>query len=72
MLRNDQTNIIADRLLAIDARNMIDVYVRNGSDMVSEEFINRSRSWEILWDIEFGAAKRHPKSDNGRLYIDVS
>ena len=67
-----QTNLTTNAALAIDAREMIDVYVRNGSDMVSEEFINRSRSWEILWDIEFGAAKRHPKSDNGRLHLAVA
>ena len=71
-VENDQTNIASNRALAFDARNMIDVYVRNGSDMVSEEFMNRSRTWEILWDIEFGASKRHPKSNNGRLHLTVA
>ena len=70
-VENNQTNIAADELLIFDSANMIDVYIRNGSDMATEEFINRSRAWEILWDLEFGAAKRHPSTANGRLRVSI-
>ena len=43
-----------DKLLCIDARDTVEVKIREGSDMATDKFNERNRCHELVWDIEFG------------------
>ena len=43
-----------NQLLCIDARDTVEVKIREGSDMATDKFNERNRSHELVWDIEFG------------------
>lgn len=42
------------KLLCIDARDTVEVKIREGSDMATDKFNERNRCHELVWDIEFG------------------
>ena len=55
-----------DEMLFIDATEVVDVYILEGSDRATDTYKDLSRTYEIAWDIEFGVNLRTPNSTNGR------
>ena len=45
-------------LLFMDAREVIDIKIREGSDRATDTYNTRNRSHELAWDIEFGETLR--------------
>lgn len=43
-----------EKLLCLDARDTVEVKIREGSDMATDTFNTRNRCHELVWDIEFG------------------
>ena len=43
-----------DHLLAIDAREGVEIQIREGSDRSTDTYEAITRSHELAWDIEFG------------------
>lgn len=60
-----------DKLLFIDAREVVDVKIREGSDRSTDEYRARTRSHELCWDIEFGVAHR-TENPVARFYMSAS
>lgn len=59
------------KLLCMDAREVVDVNIREGSDMSTDTFNPRNRCYELAWDIEFGV-KLRTKNPKARFVLTTS
>jgi len=49
-----------NQLIGFDARDTIDLYIAPGSETSADEFIQRTRSYELTYTIKWVVALRHP------------